>query len=60
MTFQITGIGAFMFTMGTLVSLMTLEYLSMPLELLVIRKRLWAMATLKGQVCPMFALYMSL
>lgn len=49
-----------MFTMGTLVSLMTLEYLSMPLELLVIRKRLWAMSTLKGQVCPMFALYMSL
>lgn len=49
-----------MFTMGTLVSLMTLEYLSMPLELLVIRKRLWAMSTLKGQVRPMFALNMSL
>lgn len=29
--FQVTGIGAFVFTMRTLVSLMTLEYLSVPL-----------------------------
>lgn len=49
-----------MFAVRTLVSLMTLENLSVPLELLVVCECLRAMATLKGQFSPMLALYMSL
>lgn len=49
-----------MFAVRTLVSLMTLENLSVPLELLVVGECLWAMATLKGQFSSVLALYMSL
>lgn len=60
MTLQVTGIGAFVLAVRTLVSLVTLEDLSVPLELLVVGERLWAVATLEGQFSPVFALYMSL
>lgn len=59
-TFQVTRIGAFVFAVRTLVSLMTLENFSVPLQLLVVGERLRAMATLKRQLSPVLALYVSL
>lgn len=57
---QVAGVGAFVFAVRTLVSLVALEDLRVRLELLVVGEGLRTVATLEGQVCAVFALYVSL
>lgn len=57
---QVAGVGAFVFAVRTLVSLVALEDLRVPLELLVVGEGLRAVAALEGQVGAVFALYVSL
>lgn len=58
--FQVTGVGALVVTVWTLVSFVALKDLCVFLELLVISKGLWAVATLVGQISAMLALDVSL
>lgn len=57
---QVTRIGALVLTVWALVSLVALEDLHVPLQVLVIGKRLWAVSTLERELSTMLALYMSL
>lgn len=57
---QVTRIGALVLTVWALVSLVALEDLHVPLQVLVISKRLWAVSTLERELSTMLALYMSL
>lgn len=59
-TLQVAGIGALVVAVRTLVSLVALKDLRVPLELSVIGEGLRALSTLKGKVCAVFALYVSL
>ncbi len=57
---QVAGVGAFVFAVRTLVSLVALEDLRVRLELLVVGEGLRAVAALEGQFGAVFALYVSL
>lgn len=54
MSLQVTGVGALVVTVGTLVSLMPLEELGVLLQLLLVGKGLGTVLTFKGQVGAVF------
>lgn len=57
---QVTRIGALVLTVWALVSLVALEDVHVPLQVLVVSERLRAVSTLKRQLSAMLALYVSL
>lgn len=59
-TLQVAGIGALVLTVWALVSLVALEDIHVPLQVLVVSERLGAVSTFKRQLGAMLALYMSL
>lgn len=60
MPFQVTGVGALVLTVWTLMGLVALHHLYMTLEFTRISIGLGAMAALEGQICAVLALDVSL